>query len=118
MRRKNYFELLENMGFDASFEIKQLSELLNMEIYTSFNSTSLISLINDNYQSYKNRNNFATFDNFYNFLENNVNDATDHLFVFSEFLLDFFRHTEISRGYSREDIEDSKKMVVQNDVVI
>lgn len=93
MTRKNYFELIQDMGFDPYKEMDNLIALLEKKEYLGRNSygSSLEETISDLFLSYKNRGTIISYSNMINHIQRNIPNKTQQLFVFSEFLEDFFK---------------------------
>lgn len=85
--RKNYFELIKEMGFDAEFEMSQLEKLLKID-YNDNNKSLYFELEND-YLYYSNRGPFTEYKDFIAYLNENYDNNIEKLFVYSEFLIDF-----------------------------
>lgn len=93
MTRKNYFELIQDMGFDPYKEMDNLIALLEKKEYLGRNSygSSLEETISDLFLSYKNRGTIISYSNMINHIQRNIPNKTQQLFVFSKFLEDFFK---------------------------
>lgn len=101
MTRKNYFELIQNMGFDADKEFEMISILISNSKEKPPNRTeSLSSVFNKNFWLYENyrKIQFRSYDDVKNYFENNFS-GNDRLFAYTEFIIDlnsFLRSSEIS----------------------
>ncbi|MDB8657438.1 hypothetical protein [Streptococcus anginosus] len=101
MTRKNYFELIQNMGFDADKEFEMISILISNSKEKPPNITeSLSSVFNKNFWLYENyrKIQFRSYDDVKNYFENNFS-GNDRLFAYTEFIIDlnsFLRSSEIS----------------------
>lgn len=102
MGRKNYFDLINEMNFNAEDEINNLIYLL--EKTTRYGNT-LHEFIEDNFLSYKNRTTFVSFNNMLKFIQENTFSYEEYLFVFSELLVDIFGEShKYSNNFYDEDI--------------
>lgn len=95
MTRKNYFDFLDQMEFDPQRELKNLIDLLEMEKnfghgYYSNLHTTINSAISKNFLDYPNRSTFTSYSHMIEVISENLYDATEKLFVFSELLVDIF----------------------------
>jgi len=105
MARQNYFDILNRMEFDPQRELKNLMDLLEMErnFERSYYKTSLNSAISDNFLDYPNRSTFTSYSQMVEFVELNIYNATEQLFVFSEFLVDIF--CNLAEKFTEEESE-------------
>ncbi|WP_247907991.1 hypothetical protein [Streptococcus anginosus] len=90
MTRKNYFELIQDMGFDADKEFEMISILISNSKEKLPNITeSLSSVFNRNFWLYENyrKIQFSSYDDVKNYFENNFS-GNDRLFAYTEFIID------------------------------
>ncbi len=105
MARQNYFDILNRMEFDPQRELKNLMDLLEMErnFKSIYYETSLNSAISDNFLDYPNRSTFTSYSQMVEFVGLNIYNATEQLFVFSEFLVDIF--CNLAEKFTEEESE-------------
>ena len=105
MARQNYFDILNRMEFDPQRELKNLMDLLKMErnFKSIYYETSLNSAISDNFLDYPNRSTFTSYSQMVEFVGLNIYNATEQLFVFSEFLVDIF--CNLAEKFTEEESE-------------
>ena len=94
MARRNYFELIQDMGFDADKEFEIISELISEIRRPSSTVLSLISI-----QDFFNRNfllhlkhrkiQFTSYDEVNEYFKNNMN-GIERLFSYVEFIIDLY----------------------------
>ena len=90
MTRKNYFDLIQDMGFDADKEFEMISILISNSKEKLPNITeSLSSVFNRNFWLYENyrKIQFRSYDDVKNYFENNFS-GNDRLFAYTEFIID------------------------------
>lgn len=90
MTRKNYFDLIQDMGFDADKEFEMISILISNSKEKLPNKTeSLSSVFNRNFWLYENyrKIQFRSYDDVKNYFENNFS-GNDRLFAYTEFIID------------------------------
>ncbi len=92
MVRKNYFEILDELGFKPRQEFENLLLLLNQKnFYNGYYSYSLFDTASDNFLSYKNRLTFIEFEAFLKYFWQNAENTTERLFLTAEVLNDIFK---------------------------
>lgn len=94
MTRKNYFDLIQDMGFDADKEFEIISELISEIRRPSSTVLSLISIqdfFNRNFLLYlKHRKiQFTSYDEVNEYFKNNMN-GIERLFSYVEFIIDLY----------------------------
>ena len=94
MARRNYFELIQDMGFDADKEFEIISELISEIRRPSSTVLSLISIqdfFNRNFLLYlKHRKiQFTSYDEVNEYFKNNMN-GIERLFSYVEFIIDLY----------------------------
>ena len=94
MARRNYFELIQNMGFDADKEFEIISKLISEKRRPSSTVLSLISIqdfFNRNFLLYlKHRKiQFTSYDEVNEYFKNNMN-GIERLFSYVEFIIDLY----------------------------
>lgn len=102
MTRKNYFELIQDMGFDADKEFEMISKLISEKRSPSSITLSLISLqnvFNVNFILYlKYRKiQFTSYDEVNKYFKNNMN-GTERLFSYIEFIIDLYSFLKKNTG--------------------
>lgn len=99
MGRKSYFDLIAEMGFDAEREYDSLQKLLNRKtnMYNS-RTYSLENIFSEKFLNYSNRKSFVDYTELQYYLEENF-DIEDLLFLFTEFLVDYFDYLSKIEGY-------------------
>ena len=105
MARQNYFDILNRMEFDPQRELKNLVDLLEVErnFKSIYYETSLNSAISNNFLDYPNRSTFTSYSKMMEFIGANIYNPTEQLFVFSEFLVDFF--CNLAEKFTEEESE-------------
>lgn len=96
MTRKNYFELIQDMEFNADKEF----EIISILISKSNRTDSVGNVFNRNFWLYENyrKIQFKSYDDVKNYFENNFS-GNNRLFAYTEFIIDlnsFLRSSEIS----------------------
>lgn len=94
MTRQNYFDLIQNMGFDADKEFEIISKLISEKRRPSPTVLSLISIqdfFNRNFLLYlKHRKiQFTSYDEVNEYFKNNMN-GIERLFSYAEFITDLY----------------------------
>ena len=94
MTRQNYFDLIQNMGFDADKEFEIISKLISEKRQPSPTVLSLISIqdfFNRNFLLYlKHRKiQFTSYDEVNEYFKNNMN-GIERLFSYAEFITDLY----------------------------
>lgn len=102
MTRKNYFELIQDMGFDADKEFEMISKLISEKRSPSSITLSLISLqnvFNVNFILYlKYRKiQFTSYGEVNKYFKNNMN-GTERLFSYIEFIIDLYSFLKKNTG--------------------
>lgn len=102
MTRKNYFDLIQDMGFDADKEFEIISKLISEKRSPSSITLSLISLqnvFNVNFILYlKYRKiQFTSYDEVNKYFKNNMN-GTERLFSYIEFIIDLYSFLKKNTG--------------------
>lgn len=89
MTRKNYFEIMQNMSFDAGKEIGIISKLLS-EVY--YNNYSIERIFNTLFKYYplEKKHQFTSYEEMKTYFMEMEIDEYDRLFVFLEFIIDLF----------------------------
>ena len=102
MTRKNYFELIQDMEFNADKEFEIISKLISEKRSPSSITLSLISLqnvFNVNFILYlKYRKiQFTSYDEVNKYFKNNMN-GTERLFSYIEFIIDLYSFLKKNTG--------------------
>lgn len=91
MTRQNYFEMISKMDFNPHYEMNNLIILLETKDNLGrYYSSSLKDAISDLFLYYKRRGTVISYSNMIEHIQRNIPNKTQQLFIFSEFLEDFF----------------------------
>lgn len=106
MVRKNYFELIQNMEFDAEKEFDIISKFISeKENYSNIlvrpNTFSLRQFFNTNFASYLHQRNiqFTSYDEVEKYFKERL-DGLDSLFTYIEFIVDLYSYLSKRRNVS------------------
>ncbi|HEM6184783.1 TPA: hypothetical protein ACHV9L_001151 [Streptococcus suis] len=113
MVRKNYFEILDELGFKPRQEFENLLLLLKQKnFYNGYYSYSLFDTASDNFLRYKNRLTFIEFEAFLKYFWQNAENTTERLFLTAEVLNDIFK--ELLDRFSSEQRDYIENAILHN----
>lgn len=112
MVRKNYFEILDGLGFNPEKELEHLISLLKQKKFYDYYGYSLFDTVSNIFLSYKNRLTFIEFEAFLKYVWRNAENSTEMLFLTAEVLNDIFK--DLLDRFSREQRAYIENAILHN----